>query len=237
MANMWWLWLKHRWRCVSAVGIVLLATVFAVFLFRGSTGLSLTFLGNVDAPRAEASSTREAVTLPRSTDPKTTAEKASGREIASILDDPKLSNSGPQTVAVAQRGWTTADIEQHQDDVLRAVNCVREQRGELPLTLDPALSQTAEQAWLSLVQDPSWSLMDLPGHYALRSIAVLDNAAPAAPARLARGQPARVSHEGCGVGGFDPSAISAPQKSERIGIAVFPPQASWDASSVVVLVQ
>jgi hypothetical protein len=101
------------------------------------------------------------------------------------------------------------------------------------------LSATAGDAWLKLVHDPSWSLMQLPGTYALRGVVSLDFAP--SERRAARSQQASADPSAteltCTVGSIDGSIFAANADARTIGIAVFPPQASWDAASAVVLVR
>jgi hypothetical protein len=145
-------------------------------------------------------------------------------------------SAGPQTVADAQSVWSANEIKRHQDEVLAAVNCARRQQGQDALTLNPALSQVAGDAWLKLVHDHSWSLMRLPGRYAMRSVMSLDFGTHS-PAAQAGTQQQLAGDGACAVGGFDVATLPASSSATSIGIAVFPPQASWDSASAVVLIQ
>lgn len=234
---MWKLWLKHRWREASAVVVALLAVLLVVVVATGRDRHVLSLLGDAAALRAAAIGAPAGVTLPRSTDPDALipqAPDASGP--GSALDRVRATASSPETVAAAQAAWPAAEVRRRQSEVLAAINCAREAGGKPALTLDAALSDTAGQAWLALVRDPAWSLMDLPGEYALRSVMALDFGSPAADASgEALADPGQ--ERACGVGGFDPAMLPAAQEARRIGVAVFPPQASWDAASAVVLVK
>jgi hypothetical protein len=92
---------------------------------------------------------------------------------------------------------------------------------------------------LKLVHDPSWSLMQLPGSYSLRGVLSLDFESPEQVAAQAQRAPAgqRAAAPSCTVGGVDGLTLAAGADAHSIGIAVFPPRASWDAASAVVLVR
>jgi hypothetical protein len=225
--RMWLLWLTNRWRGVGAVAVTLLAiiAVALIALSRSDTGISL--LGDANAARPVVSGS-SSVVLPRS-----------GIPLISVLDTPLPPSDGVQTVAAAQANWSAAEIAQHQEMVLAAINCARQQRGQDLLTLDSALSATSGDAWLKLVHDPSWSLMQLPGTYALRGVVSLDFAPPeqlAAQSQQASADPS-ATEPNCTVGSIDGSIFAASADARTIGVAVFPPQASWDAASAVVLVR
>ncbi len=146
---------------------------------------------------------------------------------------------GPQTVAEAQAAWSADEITSRQQALLAAFNCARQQQKLPVMTLNAQLSETAGAAWLRLAHDPSFSLMNLPGPYQLRSVlplAVGEQGAVGAPAQavpMASGSNAAV----CSVAGLDMSIVPAASVATQIGIAVFPPQASWDMASAVILVQ
>jgi hypothetical protein len=223
---MGWFWLKQRWRGISAVGIAALAVLLALALVLSNSGRSIRFLGDFNAPRLPSGRTSGAV-LPRS-----------GVPVMSLLDTNLPTAAGPQTVADAQAAWSADEIRGRQNEVLTAINCARAQQGQGALTLDKTLSNTAGQAWLTLVHQPSWSLMQLPGRYALRGVLSLDVASPDQIAIQARQSPERLQVAmGCVVGGFDAASLAPGASAHRIGIAVFPPQAAWDSASAVVLVQ
>jgi len=78
----------------------------------------------------------------------------SGVPIVSVMEQSLPPSAGPQTVAAAQASWSAAEIAQHQEAVLAAVNCARQQRGQGALSLDSTLSATASGAWLKLVHGP-----------------------------------------------------------------------------------
>lgn len=227
MVQMWLLWLKNRWRGAGAAAVAVL-TVIVVALFalsRSGTGISV--LGDASAARPSASGPSGAM-LPRS-----------GVPIVSVMEQSLPPSAGPQSIAAAQASWSAAEIAQHQDAVLVAVNCARQPRGQGVLSLDSTLSTTAGDAWLKLVHDPSWSLMQLPGTYSLRGVVSLDFASPEQVA--AQSQQAPVGQQAavpsCTVGGVDGVTLAAGAEAHSIGIAVFPPRASWDAASAVVLVR
>lgn len=230
MLRMWLLWLRHRWPWISALGAALLALLLALPLALGRSDLEMQFLGNAGAPRPALARGPSGVILPRSSDPHDPSIRTSvpGAQ-ASLLDQPPLDNAGPQTIAEAQRSWSTAELAQRQRELLTAINCARQQQGQPALTLDPALSRIAGDAWLQLIHDHAWSLMQLPGDYALRSVVALDFSMPQ-HASQAQGA-------SCAVGGFDAGTLGIATSATAIGVALFPPQSPWDAASAIVLIQ
>jgi hypothetical protein len=240
MVRMWLFWLKHRWRQAGAAVAAVLAVLLVLLLALGRSGMGVSFLGDVSAPRLAAASGPSGVVLPRSGDPNgpSSSDAAPVRQ-SSILDKPLLANVGPQTVAEAQAAWSADEIAQHQREVLAAVNCARQKQGQGVLMLDPMLSQVAGDAWLKLARDPSWTLLRLPGTYALRGVLALDLTSPAQAAVQAQpslaGQAALEAN--CVVGGFDPMTLTPSANAHAIGIAIFPPQVSWDMASAVILVK
>jgi hypothetical protein len=229
MVSMFWLWLRNRRRGVLAVAAALFAVGAVVLIARGGTIGGVSFLGNTSAPRAEAQVNSDAV-LPRAVD---------GSHTPSLLDKQLPASVGPQSVAAAQASWNPKDITRLQGEVLAGFNCARAQAGLTPLKLDAALSRTAGNAWLKLVHDPKFTLMAVEGSYTARGVLALDITSPeqvAAQARQSSTQQSMTSGQ-CAVGGFDPATMTAEQTSMAIGIAVFPPQASWDSASAVVLVR
>src|SRR5262249_39799925 len=124
-------------------------------------------LGNADAPRVVSNNTSGTV-LPRSGTGQSEANLVAPN--TSILDTPAPVDAGPQTVAAAQAAWSADEITSRQQMLLAAFNCARQQQKLPVMTLDPQLSQTAGAAWLRLVQDPSFSLMNLPDQYQWRSV-------------------------------------------------------------------
>jgi hypothetical protein len=227
MVHMWLLWLKHRWRSAGAA-VALLVVIIVALIALSQSGADISFLGDASAARPAVAGGSSGAVLPRS-----------GIPLVSVLDTALPPSAGPQTVAEAQASWSAAEITQHQDALLAAINCVRQQRGQGALTLDSALAATAGDAWLKLVHTPSWSLMQLPGTYSLRGVVSLDFASPEQVAaqgqRAPAGQTAVVSS--CTVGDVDATTLAAGAAAHSIGIAVFPPRASWDAASAVVLVR
>jgi hypothetical protein len=227
MVDMWLLWLKHRWRGAGALVITVLVGIVIALLALSRSTLSIGQLGDASAARPATGGQSSAV-LPRS-----------GVPLVSRLDQAVPASAGPQSVAAAQASWSAAEVARHQAALLAAVNCARGQQGQAAVILDVTLSATAGDAWLKLVRQPSWSLMQLPGRYALRGIVSLDVASPeqvAAQSQSAStGQQTTMS--GCTVSGVDGATLAAGADARSIGIAVFPPQASWDAASAVVLVQ
>lgn len=131
--------------------------------------------------------------------------------------------AGPQTVAAAQAAWSAEERARRQDMLMAAINCERKAQGQPPLRIDATLSAIAADAWLTLVHHHDWSLRNLPGRYALRSVVALDTGA----SQLAE----------CGVRGLDSATLRAAADARSIGVAVFPPQASWDSPSAVVLIR
>jgi hypothetical protein len=237
---MWLFWLKHRWRQAGAAAAVVLAVLLVLLLALGRSGMSISFLGDVSAPRLAAASGPSGVVLPRSGDPNgPSSGNAAPVPQSSILDKPLLAGAGPQTVAAAQAAWSADEIVQRQREVLAAVNCARQKQGQGALMFDPTLSQVAGDAWLKLARDPSWTLLRLPGTYALRGVLALDLTSPAQAA--AQAQPSMAGQAAlkasCVVGGFDAVSLAPGAHARTIGIAVFPPQVSWDMASAVILVK
>jgi hypothetical protein len=227
MLHLAWFWLKQRWRGISAVGIAALVVALALVLALNNSGNGIRFLGDFNAARPAAANEPGGAVLPRS-----------GVPVVSLLDTDLPASAGPQTVADAQAAWSTDEIMERQQEVLSAINCARAQQGQRALTLDETLSHTADEAWLTLIHQPSWSLMQLPGAYTLRGVLSLDFASPNQIAAQAQ-QSAATQHatSGCLVGGFDTASLSPSGDAHRVGIAVFPPQAAWDSASAIVLVQ
>jgi len=223
--RIWLLWLRHRWRGLGAILIAALALVFLALSSVGGSSLSVRLLGNADAPRAVAANGSSATILPRSSNPDANPSTLIDANI-SILDTPARTAAGPQTVAAAQAAWSADEITRHQNALLSAINCARRAQRLKAVTLDPRLSDLAGTAWLRLVHEPSFSLMQLPGRYAMRSVLPFSAGAPAAAVAPA-----------CSAEGFDTTVLPAANSATQIGIAVFPPQASWDMPSAVILMQ
>jgi hypothetical protein len=227
MLHLGWFWLKQRWRGISAAGIAVLIVLLTLTQIVRSSGTGITLLGDTTAPRTVAAGAPSGAVLPRS-----------GVPVVSLLDTDLPNSSRPQTIAEAQAAWSTAEIAVHQQQLFSAINCARKQQGQAALTLDGALSITAGDAWLTLIHQPSWSLMQLPGSYALRGVVSLDFASSGQFAAQAQPSSSRVhAVMGCLVGGFDATSLQLGANAYRIGIAVFPPQAAWDSASAVVLIQ
>jgi hypothetical protein len=224
---MWLLWLKNRWRGAGAVAVAVLTIIVVALFALSRSGTGISFLGDANAARPAANGSSGAM-LPRS-----------GVPLVSVIEQSLPPNAGPQTVAAAQASWSATEIAQHQDALLVAVNCARQRQGQATLILDSTLSATAGDAWLKLVHDPSWSLMQLPGTYSLRGVLSLDFASPEQVATQSQRTPAgqRAAAPSCTVGGVDGLTLATGADAHSIGIAVFPPQASWDAASAVVLVR
>jgi hypothetical protein len=227
MVQMWVLWLKNRWRGAGAVGVAVLTIIVVALFALNRSGTGISFLGDASAARPAANGSSGAM-LPRS-----------GVPLVSVLDKALPSHTGPQNIAAAQASWSATEIAQHQDALLVAVNCARQQQGQARLTLDSTLSATAGDAWLKLVHEPTWSLMQLPGTYSLRGVVSLDFASPEQVAAQLQEAPAgqRPAAPSCSAGGVDGATLAAGADAHSIGIAVFPPRASWDAASAVVLVK
>jgi hypothetical protein len=236
MIGMWLLWLRHRWRQLGAVLVAVLSVLLVLVLVFGRSGVGVSFLGDVSAPRLAVAS-GPGVILPRSGDPNGphTDTSAPGT-LSSILDIPLPASAGPQTMAEAQKTWGADETAQRRNELLSAINCARQQQGQPSIALDVALSQTAGDAWLKLVRDPSWSLMRLPGHYQQRSVMTLDFGLPDSTTQA--GSQQHLAGAGlCTAGGFDLATLETSADATSVGIAVFPPQAAWDMASAVVLVQ
>jgi hypothetical protein len=229
MVSMFRLWLWNRRRGLFAVAVALLAVGAVILIMRGAAIAGVSFLGNTSAPRAEAQENND-VSLPRAVD---------GANTPSLLDKQLPANAGPQSVEAAQAAWDAEAIARLRDEMLAGFNCTRAQAGLPPLKLDATLSRTAGSAWLKLVHDPKFTLMAVEGSYTARGVLALDITSPDQVATQAQRSQARqdTTSSACAVGGFDPATMTAEQTSTAIGIAVFPPQASWDSASAVVLVR
>jgi hypothetical protein len=227
MLHLGWFWLKQRWRGISAVSIAALVALMSLMLALSHSGTGISFLGDFNAPRPAAAGGPSGAILPRS-----------GVPVVSMLDTDLPTTAGPQTIADAQAAWSADEIIQRQQEVLTAINCARAQHGQRALTLDETLSHTAGDAWLTLIHQPSWSLMQLPGRYALRGVLSLDFASPdQIVAQADQSAAAQHATSGCVVAGFDTASLSPSGDAHSIGIAVFPPQAAWDSASAIVLVK
>lgn len=233
--RLWIFWLHNRWRVVGAGAVALIALLALALLSWSGPALGVRLLGNADAPRAAAHGASGTL-LPRSGNPRANPAALADAH-ASVLDAPAPTGAGPQTIAEAQARWSTNVITQHQDALLKALNCARQARQLPAVTLDAQLTQTAGIAWLRLMHEPSFSLMELPGTYAARSVLPL-SAQTSTPANAAPTEhSAEVDTPACVVDGFDPATLPLTSASTHIGIAVFPPQATWDMASAVILVQ
>jgi hypothetical protein len=220
--RIWLIYLQNRWRGIGAGAIALLALVALALLGWGGPALGIRLLGNADAPRVVSNNTSGTV-LPRSGDPSAPQQPLLDTN-ASVLDTAAPIDTGPQTLAEAQASWSADLLRLHQQAVLTQLNCARQAQRLPTLALDARLSQIAGSAWLRLAHDPTYSLMQLPGSYQLRSVLPLRADTP-------------VASTSCVAGEFDPVAVLLSGDATTVGIAVFPPQASWDMASAVVLVQ
>ncbi len=124
--RIWLLWLRYRWRGLGALLIVALALVLLALFGVGGPSLSVRLLGNVDAPRAAAAQGLSGTILPRSSDPATGPGTLSDPN-TSILDTPARADAGPRTVAAAQAAWSADEITKHQNALLAAINCARQE--------------------------------------------------------------------------------------------------------------
>lgn len=230
--RIWLLWLRHRRRGLGALLIVALALAFLGLFGVGDRALGVRGLGNAAASRTAAQGPSGTV-LPRSADG---AARPSTLSVSSVLDTRVPADADPQMVAAAQAAWSADEIAKRQDALLVTINCARQAQRLKAVAIDPKLSETAGTAWLRLVHDSSFSLMQLPGQYALRSVLPLSTRA--ADRSAAPGQPvtSETDPPTCGLDGLD-LALPTARAARRIGIAVFPPQASWDLPSAVVLMQ
>lgn len=213
-------WWTQRWRGIAALSGALLLLLVAGALVRGGRGgAGLTALGQAAAPRPVVAGVGRG-TLPRASGATPSAVEEVPTDGASVLDVP--ATGGPQTVAAAQAAWTPEEQAQRQQELLAAITCARRARSQAALTPDPQLAQAAAAAWLRVARDRTFVLTQLPGAYAARGVLALDPAAVGGA---------------CAVAGFDPATLAIPPAATRIGVAVFPPQATWDIPSAVVLVQ
>jgi hypothetical protein len=234
--QIWFLWFKHRWQAISAFGIALLALLLVVLMITGTSTFGMTLLGNASAPRVAAADSPSGTVLPRSSDPNQSTSTLPDLN-ASVFDQAIATNAGPHTIAEAQSAWSVTELQQHQTEILAAMNCARQQHRQTALTLDPHLSATAGDAWLTLSRDRSFSLMSLPGQYALRSVMPLSFGTPTASPGSDQGAASDQLASQCSIGALDFTALAPSSDATRIGIAVFPPQASWDMASAVLLIQ
>ncbi len=234
--RIWFLWFKHRWQGVTALGITLLAILVVILMLLNTSTFGMTFLGNASAPRPALGGGPSGTILPRSGDG-TQAHSTLPDQNSSLFDAPVAADAGPQTIAEAQAPWSAAELQQHQAELLAGLNCARRQQKLPILTLDPQLSQTAGDAWLKLTRDQSFSLMSLPGQYTMRSVLPLNFGTPNLATSSQSAGPGDVSSPACPIAGFDAATLPAVSSGSQIGIAVFPPQASWDMASAVVLVK
>jgi hypothetical protein len=234
--RLWLVWFRNRWQGVGAAVLAALALLIALVLW-GGPAFGVRLLGNADAPRAAVALGPSGTVLPRSGDPNVDPPVLADAN-ASILDTPAPADAGPQTVAEAQAAWSADAIAARQQALLASFNCARQQQKLPAMTLDAQLSQTAGAAWLRLAHDPSFSLMNLPDQYQWRSIMPLPSGTQAtvgAPGQSV--STASSSAAVCSPAEFDMSIVPATSIATRIGIAVFPPQVSWDMASAVILVQ
>lgn len=234
--QIWFLWFKHRWRGISALGIAILALLLVVLMVTSNTTLDITLLGNTNAPRTGAADGPSGTVLPRSSDPNQSTSALPDLN-TSVLDQAIAADAGPHSVAEAQAAWSATELQQRQTELLAAVNCARQQQHQPALTLDPQLSATAADAWLTLSRDRSFSLMSLPGQYTLRSVMPLAFGTPTASASADQTTSTGQIAANCTAGALDMATLVPTTDATRIGIAVFPPQASWDMASAVVLMQ
>ncbi len=233
--RIWLFYLRNRWRGIAAGGIVILALVTLALVGGDGPALGLHLLGDADAPRAVPNGASGAV-LPRSGN-SNASPVALADASASVLDTPAPASAGPQTVAAAQAVWSSTMLQQRQARLLAAINCALQTRKLPALTLDAQLSETAGAAWLRLAQEPSFSLMQLPGTYMLRSVLPLSSNALRDGESTEQDRSVDAAATGCAADGFDATALPLTGQPRRIGIAVFPPQAAWDLASAVILVQ
>lgn len=221
--RMWWLWIQSRWRGAAALALAVLVMLGAALLVMPNMGADVQLLGNAAAPRpAGARNGQAGARLPRSG----AVDDAPGTlpgSTASVLDTAVAPDADPQTVAAAQAAWSADERARRQDMLVTAINCDRQAQGRPPLRVNATLSATAADAWLTLVHHHDWSLRNLPGRYALRSVVALDDGTS---------QPAN-----CEVRGLDADTLRTAADATTIGVAVFPPQASWDSPSAVVLIR
>jgi hypothetical protein len=233
--RIWLIYLQNRWRGIAAGGVAILALVALALLGWGGPALGMRLLGNADAPRVVTNNASGTV-LPRSGDPNSSPEALTDAN-ASVLDIPAPASAGPQTVAEAQAAWSPDMLQQREASLLTAINCARQARQLPALTLDAQLNKTAGAAWLRLMHEPAFSLMQLPGTYTLRSVLPVEAHAPDATSAAEQDRSTTGAAAACAADGFDATTLPLTGGARRIGIAVFPPQASWDMASAVILVQ
>jgi len=233
--RIWLLWFQSRWRGLGAAAITVLALLLIALTVWGGPALSISLLGNADAPRVAAQGPSGTI-LPRSSDVDANPGALSDPTM-SILDTPVRADAGPQTIAAAQAAWSADEIARHQNALLSAINCARQEQHLKAVTLDPKLSEVAGAAWLRLVHEPSFSLMQLPGQYEMRSVLPFSVGASGATGAQGQAAPSDANVPACGIDGFDTTILPPASGATKIGIAVFPPQASWDLPSAVVLMQ
>lgn len=217
----WSFWLRSRWRGAAAALFVVVSLAALAWAFWANPISPIRPLGDADAPRVGLTGASSQV-LPRSVDMSAQPGALSDPR-ASLLDLPVAEDVGPQSAAEAQVAWSTTEREQHQRAVLKSINCMRRGQHLAALTLDPELSQTAETAWLRLARERDFSLVQLDGRYALRGVLPLSNLDQTAGS--------------CADLHLDATALAGLGSATRIGIALFPSQATWDLASAVILAQ
>lgn len=106
--QIWFLWFKHRWQAISALGIALLAFLLVVLMITGTSTLGMTFLGHAGAPRAAAADGPSGTVLPRSSDVNQSTSALPNLN-TSLLDQAIAADTGPHTVAEAQATWSATE--------------------------------------------------------------------------------------------------------------------------------
>jgi hypothetical protein len=107
--QIWFLWFKHRWQALSALGIALLVILLVVLMVLRNPTFGMTLLGNAGAPRAAAGGPSGTI-LPRSSDPNQSTSALPDLN-TSVLDQAIAADTGPHTVAEAQAASAVVIIQ------------------------------------------------------------------------------------------------------------------------------
>src|SRR5947207_3354711 len=103
--QIWFLWLKHRWQAISALGIALLAALLVILLVMSNPTLGMTLLGNTNAPRTGAADGPSGTVLPRSSAPNQSTSALPDLNTG-VLDQAIATDASPHTVVEAQAAWS-----------------------------------------------------------------------------------------------------------------------------------
>ena len=214
----------------AAAVLLMLGVVGAIALTGGSA--TVTPLGNASSPRsataqpimpqrdtsaapAAPATTQGAPAITGAEAPATgpasdaaTTGGANGNAGSSTGRPSGARSTAPNGNATLVRTYSADEQQARQQAILAAYNCARTSRQLPPLTLDPALSRTAEASWTAL-HNGTRRIESLSKSYPLFNLVAFDDAVPA---------------QRCTLGGFDASLAPALEQAHAIGIAAFPSQ-------------